>query len=194
MPATAEVLRDLHLLHQRAKALRDRLPRPQDARRPSDRPGQPPGRLEKARKALQDAKVHAQEERALAPGLQTKIDDLKVKLNQVKKNEEYKAIQNQIAHDKSSLSKIEDEILQGYDAVETQDRRPWPSSRPSQDVRPGGRLDAEADRVPGRRRTRPAQGARDRHHRRRDRRSPKTNANATAGPSASSGPTPWPRR
>ncbi|MGD0040188.1 MAG: C4-type zinc ribbon domain-containing protein, partial [Isosphaeraceae bacterium] len=49
-----------------------------------------------------------------------KIDDLKVKLNQVKKNEEYKALQNQIAHDKAAMSKTEDEILQSYEQIETQ--------------------------------------------------------------------------
>ncbi len=51
---------------------------------------------------------------------QAKIDDLKVKLNQVRKNDEYKALQNQIAHDKTAMSKVEDEILQGYDQIETQ--------------------------------------------------------------------------
>ncbi len=38
MPATADNLRDLHLLHQRAKALRDRLTSgPKTARRPRGR-------------------------------------------------------------------------------------------------------------------------------------------------------------
>ena len=59
---------------------------------------------------------------------QAKIDDLKVKLNPVKKNEEYKAIQNQIAHDKTSLSKIEDEILEGYRARSR--RRPPTVAKP----------------------------------------------------------------
>ena len=104
--------------------------------------------LEKARKALQDAKVAAQEERALAPEpSQAKIDDLKVKLNQVKKNEEYKAIQNQIAHDKAAMGKIEDEILEGYETVETQAADARQARGRGQDVRRRGRRAAEADRV-----------------------------------------------
>jgi predicted nucleic acid-binding Zn-ribbon protein len=121
MTATAEILRDLHLLHQRAKALRDRLasaPRTLAARqaalasRKAD--------LEKARKALQDAKVHLKKGEHALQAQQAKIDDLKAKLNQVKKNEEYKALQNQIAHDKAAMSKTEDEILQSYEQIETE--------------------------------------------------------------------------
>src|SRR5271165_3600182 len=114
MTATAEILRDLHLLHHRAKALRDRLasaPRTL-ANRQAD--------VEKARKALQDAKVQLKKHEHALQAQQAKIDDLKVKLNQVKKNEEYKALQNQIAHDKAAMSKTEDEILQTYEQIETQ--------------------------------------------------------------------------
>jgi len=121
MSATAEVLRDLHLLHQRAKALRDRLasaPRTLAARQAALATRQ--ADVEKARKALQDAKVQLSKNEHALKGQQAKIDDHKVRLNQVKKNEEYKALQNQIAHDKAAMSKTEDEILQGYEAVEAQ--------------------------------------------------------------------------
>jgi predicted nucleic acid-binding Zn-ribbon protein len=121
MTATTEVLRDLHLLHQRAKALRDRLtsaPKTLAARQTALASRQ--ADLEKARKALQDSKVHLKKNEHTLQAQQAKIDDLKAKLNQVKKNEEYKALQNQIAHDRTALSKIEDEILQGYEAIETQ--------------------------------------------------------------------------
>lgn len=121
MTATAEVLRDLHLLHQRAKALRDRLesaPRTLAARQTALAVRQ--SEVEKARKALQDAKVQLKKSEHALQAQQSKIDDLKVKLNQVKKNEEYKALQNQIAHDNSAMGKTEDEILQGYEATESQ--------------------------------------------------------------------------
>lgn len=121
MSATAEVLRDLHLLHQRAKSLRDRLgsaPRTLAARQAALVTRQ--ADVEKARKALQDAKVSLKKHEHSLQAAQTKIEDLKVKLNQVKKNEEYKALQNQIAHDRNGLSKIEDEILNGYEAIEAQ--------------------------------------------------------------------------
>ncbi len=121
MSPTADVLRDLHHLHQRAKALRDRLasaPRTLAARQAALATRQ--ADLEKARKALQDAKVGLKKGEHSLQAHQSKIDDLKVKLNQVKKNEEYKALQNQIAHDNAAMGKTEDEILHGYEAVETQ--------------------------------------------------------------------------
>ena len=121
MTATAEILRDLHLLHQRAKALRDRLasaPRTLAGRQTALTTRQ--ADVEKARKALQDAKVQLKKNEHVLQAQQAKIDDLKAKLNQVKKNEEYKALQNQIAHDKAAMSKTEDEILQGYELIETQ--------------------------------------------------------------------------
>jgi predicted nucleic acid-binding Zn-ribbon protein len=121
MSATADLLRDLHLLHQRAKALRDRLssaPRTLAARRNALAARQ--ADVEKARKAFQDAKVQLNKNEHVLKAQQVKIDEHKVRLNQVKKNDEYKALQNQIAHDKSAMSKTEDEILQGYETVEAQ--------------------------------------------------------------------------
>lgn len=121
MTATAELLRDLHHLHQRAKALRDRLasaPKTLAARQSALAGRQ--ADLEKARKALQDAKLQLKKNEHSLAAQQAKIDDLKVKLNQVKKNDEYKALQNQIAHDKTAMSKVEDEILQSYEEIEVQ--------------------------------------------------------------------------
>jgi predicted nucleic acid-binding Zn-ribbon protein len=113
MPATAESLRDLHQLHQRARALRDRLssgPKTLAARQ---------AELEAARKALQDAKMHVKKHEHSLKGIETKIDDLKIKLNQVKKNDEYRALQNQIAHDNNAKGKIEEDILLALEEVET---------------------------------------------------------------------------
>ncbi|WP_165227195.1 zinc ribbon domain-containing protein [Aquisphaera insulae] len=121
MSATAEVLRELHILHQRAKSIRDRLasaPRTLNARQNALAARQ--ADLEKARKALQDAKLALKKNEHTLQAQQTKIDDLKVKLNQVKKNEEYRALQNQIAHDKLAMGKVEDEILKGYETIEAQ--------------------------------------------------------------------------
>jgi predicted nucleic acid-binding Zn-ribbon protein len=120
MPATAENLRELHQLHQRAKALRDRLtsgPKTLAARQAALANRRIA--LENARKVLQDAKVQLKKREHLLQSHQDKIDDLKVKLNQVRKNDEYKALQNQIAHDRSALAKQEDEILETYGQIET---------------------------------------------------------------------------
>ena len=120
MPATANSLRDLHELHQRAKALRDRLssgPKILAVRHAALAKRQT--ELDAARKALQDSKVQLKKHEHSLQGVETKIDDFKVKLNQVKKNEEYKAIQNQIAHDNSTKGKLEEEILQALDVNES---------------------------------------------------------------------------
>lgn len=121
MSATADALRELHTLHQRAKAIRDRLqsaPKTLAARqaalaaRNAD--------LEKARKAYQDAQLGVKKNEHALQASQAKIDDLKVKLNLVKKNEEYKAIQNQIANDKLAVEKLEGEILEDMMRIDEQ--------------------------------------------------------------------------
>ncbi len=116
---TASTLRELHELHQRAKALRDRLssgPKTLATRQAALATKQ--NTLTEARKALQDAKARLKNKEVQLQGQQAKVDDLNVKLNSVKKNEEYKAIQNQIAHDKLSMSKVEDEILETMTLIE----------------------------------------------------------------------------
>jgi len=121
MTATADALRDLHTLHQRAKAVRDRLqsgPKTLAARQAALTARQ--ADLEKARKAFQDAKLGISRSEHALQASQSKIDDLNVKLNLVKKNEEYKALQNQIAHDKAAMGKYEDQVLQGYETIEAQ--------------------------------------------------------------------------
>ncbi len=121
MAATASNLRELHEMHQRAKALRDRLgsgPRTLATRQTALAAKQ--AALIDARKALQDAKARLKNKEVQLQGQQAKVDDLNVKLNAVKKNEEYKAIQNQIAHDKLSMGKVEDEILETMTSIEGQ--------------------------------------------------------------------------
>ena len=121
MSATASTLRELHLLHQRAKALRDRLvsaPKTLAARQAALATKQ--ASLDTAKKAVQDARLKIKGRETQVQSLNGKIDDLKVKLNLVKKNDEYKALQNQIAHDKAAITKIEDEILDSMGEVESQ--------------------------------------------------------------------------
>ena len=123
MPATAANLRDLHTLHQRAKALRDRLtsgPKTVAARQAALATRQ--AALEASRKALQDARVQLKKKEHTVQSVNAKIDDLKVKLNAVKKNEEYKAIQNQIAMDRTVVDRLEGEMLEEMDKVEERAR------------------------------------------------------------------------
>ena len=137
MSATAENLRDLHELHQRAKAFATACVGPQDPGRPPGDPGQPPWpSWNRTAKALQDAKVQLKKHEHSLQGIDTKIDDLKTKLNLVKKNDEYKALQNQIAHEAAAKSKIEEEILVSLEDDRNQDRRV-------------GKLEADAKRFGG---------------------------------------------
>ena len=118
---TASTLRELHALHQRAKTLRDRMtsaPKTLAARQAGLVTRQ--AAVETAKKSLQDARAKIRTREVQVQGLNTKIDDLTVKLNTVKKNEEYKALQNQIAHDKAAIVKLEDEMLDSMSLVETQ--------------------------------------------------------------------------
>jgi uncharacterized protein len=121
MSATGEQLVNLHQLHQRARALRDRMasgPKTLAARTAAVATRQT--ELEQARKALQDTKVQLKKHEHAVQGIDTKIDDLKTKLNLVKKNEEYKALQNQIAHDQASKAKLEEEMFVELEKIETQ--------------------------------------------------------------------------
>ena len=76
--------------------------------------------LEKERKALQDIKVKLKKHEHNVQAIDTKTDDLKTKLNLVKKNDEYKALQNQIAHEAAAKSKIEEEMLVLLEEIDSQ--------------------------------------------------------------------------
>jgi predicted nucleic acid-binding Zn-ribbon protein len=119
MPSTASSLRELHQLHQRAKALRDRLasaPKTLAARKVTLATRQ--ATLDEAKKALQDEKVGVKKLEHTLQSQQAKSDDLRVKLNTVKKNDEYSAIRNQLALDKANMEKTEGQILEGMVRVD----------------------------------------------------------------------------
>jgi predicted nucleic acid-binding Zn-ribbon protein len=120
-PAAAQSLRDLHALHQRSKALRDRLA--SGPKTLASREGVLVKRraaLEAAQKALKDARAGAKTREVQLQQVESRIDDLRTKLNQAKKQNDYDAIRNQIAHDNQTKSKYEDDILQAMENVETQ--------------------------------------------------------------------------
>ena len=117
--SSTTTLRDLHQLHQRAKILRDRLtsgPKTLAARKLALEARQKA--LEDAKKALQDEKVAVKKHEHHLQSQQSKSDDLRGKLNAVKKNDEYKAIQNQLALDKSHMEKTEGEVLEAMVKVD----------------------------------------------------------------------------
>ena len=119
MPTTAANLRDLHHLHQRAKALRDRLasaPKTLAARQASQ--GMRQKAVEDAKKALQDEKLTIKRHEAQIQSHQAKNDDLAVKQNAIKKNDEFRALTSQINANKANIEKIESTILEAMERVD----------------------------------------------------------------------------
>jgi predicted nucleic acid-binding Zn-ribbon protein len=123
MPSStaAESLRDLHALHQRSRALRDRLASgPKTLASREQILATRHAALEQARKALKEARAQTKNREVQLQQVETRLDDLRTKLNQAKKQSDYDAIRNQMAHDNLTKSKYEDEILQALESTEAQ--------------------------------------------------------------------------
>jgi len=120
MPATASDLQELHELHRRARALKDRLesaPKTLAARRRGLEKRRQ--ELEAAQAALRAKRSEIQKRELTIQTQRARVDDLRIKLNQTRKNDEYKAIQNEIAAQNKTISRLEDESLEFMQAVET---------------------------------------------------------------------------
>ena len=119
MPATADNLRELHQLHQRAKAIRDRLvsgPKTLASRQAILASRQ--AALEEARKALKDHKAGIKTKEGQVQSIQAKSTDLRVKLNTIKKQDEYNAIIHQLAADGKNVERLETEILEAMEQAD----------------------------------------------------------------------------
>jgi predicted nucleic acid-binding Zn-ribbon protein len=118
---TAQNLRELHALHQRARALRSQLesgPRTLAARQAvlASRLEA----LESARKDLKESKAQSKLKETQILSIKNKVDDLRTKLNTVKKQDEYNAIVAQIHADTKNIDRLEGEVLE---AMESQDQQ-----------------------------------------------------------------------
>lgn len=112
MTTTANSLREIHALHQRAKAIQDRLnshPKAVAARNALVNKKQ--NATDDFKKEIQQLKVTKATKETQRKSLLQKIEDYSTKLLSVKKNEEYKAIQNEIALVKSQVNKVDDELI-----------------------------------------------------------------------------------
>lgn len=117
MPATAENLRDLHALHLRARTLRDLMESgPKTLANRQAILAARKAALEEARDTLKHARAAVKEREMRLAGMQTRYEDLGVKLNTVKKQDEYNAIVHQRASDKKAMDALEDEILNAMTA------------------------------------------------------------------------------
>lgn len=114
MTTTASSLREIHSLHQRAKAIQDRLAsHPKTVAARNAIVAKREATLEQAKKDLQQVKVARGLKETQRKSVLAKIEDFSTKLLSVKKNEEYKAIQNEIALLKSQMAKLDDELIDG---------------------------------------------------------------------------------
>lgn len=112
MTTTANSLREIHSLHQRAKAIQDRLnSHPKTVAARNALVNKKMTTLEQFKKDIQQTKVAKGLKEGQRKSLLQKIEDYSTKLLNVKKNEEYKAIQNEIALVKSQVNKVDDELI-----------------------------------------------------------------------------------
>jgi predicted nucleic acid-binding Zn-ribbon protein len=122
MTTTAENLRELHALLQRSKALRERLisgPKTLAARQTALAKRR--ADADTAREALKKAKADIKNKEVQVKALRDRTDELRVRLNTIKKQAEYDALRSEMAHHNLSASRTEDEILELMSKVETQE-------------------------------------------------------------------------
>ncbi len=119
--APTDALRELHALHHRTKVIRDRMatgPKTLAARQAGLAKKQ--AEADAIKKAIRDATVQSDQKEGQLKGMQAKSDELRVKLNAIKKQVEYDAIRNQLAHDNLAQSKLQEEILDARILIEEQ--------------------------------------------------------------------------
>lgn len=119
MSLTAAALRELHRIHQQLADLRERLERgPKQIRAREVNVAKLDADLAKSQADTKAAKVHLDQKQLLLKSAETKIEDLRRKLNACGTNREYQALLEQIAADEMAKSVLEDEILESMGKIE----------------------------------------------------------------------------
>jgi uncharacterized protein len=119
MPATTNVLRDLHRIHQQLGDLRDRMDRgPKQIKAREANVVRLEAELTQSKANSKAARVAADQKQLLLKTGEGKIADLKAKLNQAASNREYQAFRDQIAADQMANSVLADEILEMFERID----------------------------------------------------------------------------
>jgi len=119
MSVTSESLQELHHLHQRIADLRGRLERgPRQIKAGEATVARVEEELEKAKATVKRAKANCDERQLQLKANESRINDLRGKLNAATSNKEYQAIKEQIAADEMANSVLSDEILEMFDKIE----------------------------------------------------------------------------
>ncbi len=119
MPITAGALRDLHRIHRQLTDLRERLARGPKQIKAGERNVQHlEEEYDKAKETLTRSRVTADEKNLQLKERETRIEDLKFKLNSANSNKEYQALKEQIAADEQANSVLADEILETLEKID----------------------------------------------------------------------------
>lgn len=119
MSLTAVALRELHRIHQQLADLRERLERgPKQIKARETNVARLEADLAKSQADAKAAKVHLDQKQLLLKSAETKIEDLRRKLNACGTNREYQALLEQIAADEMAKSVLEDEILESMGKID----------------------------------------------------------------------------
>jgi len=120
MAVTAAVLRELHRIHQQLADLRERLDRgPKHIRIRTAGVATAEELSAKLHADLKSARVAIDQKQLQLKSGESKIAELKIKLNQANTNREYQALRDQIAADEMANSVLADEILEAMEKLDT---------------------------------------------------------------------------
>jgi predicted nucleic acid-binding Zn-ribbon protein len=119
MTVSPHALRELHRLHQQVADLRGRLGRgPRRVHIGQQAVLRYENQLAEAKNAWKKARMESDDQQVRLKQRETKIEELQKKLNECKRNEEYKILREQIAAEKQANSVLEDEILDKLDRMD----------------------------------------------------------------------------
>lgn len=119
MTVSAASLRELHRIHQQLGDLRERLERgPKQIRAHAANVARLEAEAAEAQQESTNAKMLADQKQLSLKTGESRITDLKVKLNAASSNREYQALKEQIAADTMANSVLEDEILEALGKID----------------------------------------------------------------------------
>lgn len=117
--SNAAVLRELHRIHIQLSDLRDRRDRgPRQIKAHEANVAKLDAEVTRLKNEQKATRMAADQKQLQLKSGETKILDLRTKLNQAKSNREYQALKDQIAADEMAGSVLQDEILESLEKIE----------------------------------------------------------------------------
>lgn len=118
MDVSAEILCTLHRIHRQLADLRSRLQRgPRQVRGAEENVSRLEQARNDARQAITKSRMAADQKELQLKERESRVEDLRLKLNTCTSNREYQALLEQIAADQQANSVLSDEILELLDKV-----------------------------------------------------------------------------